>query len=85
KAGQNVRLAGKLTGHELDVEAEKGKVKAEEAKTEKEQEPAKEEKIEAKPVVQKLKRKSDLEDSLLKAIEEHGTDTDTDKPSKSAR
>ena len=71
KAGQNVRLAGKLTGHELDVEAEKGKAKAGEVKK---AEPAKDEKIEAKPVVQKLKKKSDLEDSLLKAIEEHGTE-----------
>jgi N utilization substance protein A len=79
KAGQNVRLAGKLTGYELDIEGEKGKVK-EEAVVEAEAdvpvevkgEPAA--KLEAKPVVQKLKKKSDLEDSLLKAIEEHGTE-----------
>lgn len=65
KAGQNVRLAGKLTGHELDVEAE-GVAKVEK--------PAAGE-AESKPVVQKLKKKTELEDSLLKAIEEHGTDS----------
>jgi N utilization substance protein A len=63
KAGQNVRLAGKLTGFELDVEAEKS------AADEKQPEG---EKVESKPVVQKLKKKSDLESSLLEAIEEHG-------------
>ncbi|OVE79318.1 hypothetical protein BVY00_00620 [bacterium G20] len=76
KAGQNVRLAGKLTGHELDVEANKGAKKpveaeTEESKSEAEEKPA-EQVVETKPVVQKLKKKSDLEDSLLKAIEEHG-------------
>ena len=86
KAGQNVRLAGKLTGFELDVEADKAKgvekagvagglptkakAKAGE-KTKKEVQPE----VESKQVVQKLKRKSDLENSLLEAIEEHGTDT----------
>jgi N utilization substance protein A len=74
KAGQNVRLAGKLTGYELDVEADKKTVKESEAVA-----PAKEEvtvpvEIASKPVVQKLKKKTELEDSLLKAIEEHGTD-----------
>lgn len=69
KAGQNVRLAGKLTGHELDVEAEKG------ASTEPEAEKQPEvENVESKPVVQKLKKKTELEENLLKAIEEHGTD-----------
>src|SRR5262249_14485102 len=64
KGGQNVRLASKLTGYELDVEADKASVP---------------EQAEAKPanVVEsvkptKLKRKSELEDSLLKTIEEHG-------------
>jgi len=64
KSGQNVRLAGKLTGYELDVEAEKDESEATAA------EPA--DNIESKPVVQKLKKKTELEDSLLKAIEEHG-------------
>lgn len=61
KTGQNVRLAGKLTGYELDVEAEKQEGEAPQAET-----------VESKPVVQKLKKKTELEDSLLKAIEEHG-------------
>jgi N utilization substance protein A len=67
KSGQNVRLAGKLTGYELDVEADKVETK--------EEAPIKEENVESKPVVQKLKKKSELENSLLEAIEEHGTDT----------
>lgn len=68
KAGQNVRLAGKLTGYELDVEADKpaGEAPA--------PEPAANESVESKPVVQKLKKKSELESSLLEAIEEHGTE-----------
>jgi transcription termination/antitermination protein NusA len=69
KAGQNVRLAGKLTGYELDVEAEKT---AGEQKSEAEPKTPKSENVESKPVVQKLKKKTELEDSLLKAIEEHG-------------
>lgn len=60
KGGQNVRLASKLTGYELDIEAEK------------EAEVPQEAKAEAKPVTQKLKRKSELENSLLEAIEQHG-------------
>jgi N utilization substance protein A len=66
KAGQNVRLAGKLAGYDLDVEAEKV---AGEAKV---KEPAEPTAVESKPIVQKLKKKTELEDSLLKAIEEHG-------------
>lgn len=58
KGGQNVRLASKLTGYELDIEAEKETVMPETG--------------EAKPVVQRLKRKTELENSLLEAIEEHG-------------
>lgn len=72
KAGQNVRLAGKLTGYELDVEADKPA-----NVPEPEQQPAAaSQEIESKPVVQKLKKKTELENSLLEAIEEHGTDTD---------
>lgn len=84
KGGQNVRLAGKLTGYELDIEGEKGTKKEDkedkEALTEDKPAVKKEaaqppvEQIKSKPVVQKLKKKSDLEDSLLKAIEEHGTE-----------
>lgn len=60
KGGQNVRLASKLTGYELDIEAEKETAVQDDAR------------VESKPVTQKLKRKSELENSLLEAIEEHG-------------
>lgn len=60
KQGQNVRLASKLTGYELDIVA--GQEVPEGAE------------VESKPVVQKLKRKNELESSLLEAIEEHGTE-----------
>lgn len=63
KAGQNVRLASKLTGYELDIES--GSAPAAPVATE---EPATE------PAPKKLKKKSELESSLLEAIEEHGTD-----------
>jgi N utilization substance protein A len=65
KSGQNVRLAGKLTGFELDVEADKAGAKTDEGAPEVEV-------VESKPVVQKLKKKTELESSLLEAIEEHG-------------
>lgn len=61
KSGQNVRLASKLTGYELDIVAdgntadESGKVETTEL-----------------PKQPKLKKKSELENSLLEAIEEHG-------------
>ncbi len=65
KNGQNVRLASKLAGFELDVESDKqnGEARAEKPA---EAEPA------PKAAAPKLKKKSELEDSLLKAIEEHG-------------
>ena len=69
KNGQNVRLASKLAGYELDVEGDRqgGAPKDKEAKPEiKTSAPA------APAKAPKLKKKSDLEDSLLKAIEEHG-------------
>lgn len=62
KSGQNVRLASKLTGYEIDIMAEN------------ETAPAETKEAEAKPLVQKLKRKTELESSLLEAIEEHGTE-----------
>jgi len=62
KGGQNVRLASKLTGHEIDIEPDKGTVVDESA----------EEQVTVLPEKPKLKRKSDLENSLLNAIEEHG-------------
>lgn len=61
KSGQNVRLASKLTGYELDIAAEQAN-----------QAPVAE--STAKPVIQKLKKKEQLESSLLEAIEQHGTE-----------
>ena len=66
RGGQNVRLASKLSGYEIDISAVGEEVK------EVVKEEAKESTAESKPVVQKLKRKSELENNLLSAIEEHG-------------
>lgn len=66
KGGQNVRLASKLTGYEIDISAAKDAVASE--PTIKEAEPKTVDSVK-KP---KLKRKSELEDSLLSAINEHG-------------
>jgi N utilization substance protein A len=65
KSGQNVRLASKLTGYELDIESEKAT---------KEPEVEDSGNIETKelPKQPKLKKKNELESSLLEAIEEHG-------------
>jgi N utilization substance protein A len=58
KSGQNVRLASKLTGYDIDIVAEQH---------------APEPVVETKQVAQpKLKKKEQLESSLLEAIEEHG-------------
>ena len=62
RGGQNVRLASKLTEYELDIEAEKAvqvEVQGE---------------VETKelPKQPRLKKKEQLESSLLEAIEEHG-------------
>jgi N utilization substance protein A len=66
KGGQNVRLASKLTGYELDIEAER-EAAAEPTKPETA--------VAAAPAPKpKLKKKEQLESSLLEAIEEHGTD-----------
>jgi N utilization substance protein A len=76
KGGQNVRLASKLSGYEIDIESsQRSKPEdkpAEEAQAPKEEKKAQEAK-DAKPAEpKKLKRKSELESSLLDAIEEHG-------------
>ena len=73
KQGQNVRLASKLTGYELDIESDQTKPAVEES-DEAEASPVVESTGEAasKPVVQKLKKKTELESSLLDAIEQHG-------------
>lgn len=64
KSGQNVRLASKLTGYELDIEAEKEGAASESGNVE----------TTELPKQPKLKKKSELESSLLEAIEEHGED-----------
>lgn len=60
KSGQNVRLASKLTGYDIDIVAD-SKSSEESGAT-----------VEAIRPVQKLKRKDQLESSLLEAIEQHG-------------
>ncbi len=68
KSGQNVRLASKLTGYDIDIAAEQDKPMAVEAEKE------------IKPVTgPKLKKKEQLESSLLEAIEEHGTDNNKEQ------
>lgn len=69
RGGQNVRMASKLTGYELDIEAEEMTAPVV-AKDDKETKTEIETKV--LPKVPKLKKKSDLENSLLEAIEEHG-------------
>ncbi len=63
KSGQNVRLASKLTGYEIDIVG---------AKDAAEEPVITETKEESHAPVQKLKKKSELENSLLEAIEQHG-------------
>ncbi len=84
KGGQNVRLASKLVGLELDIEEYKGKssasVKNDEGEAETEEEPKSDEPAtDVKPDQPKVesaddrpKRKSELEESLITAIDEHG-------------
>jgi len=80
KGGQNVRLASRLTEVEIDIEADKSAPVAEVVE---EAAQTAEKTQESKPVQKKsetvadvpkskLKRKSDLENSLLSAIDEHG-------------
>ncbi|HEY4160705.1 MAG TPA: transcription termination factor NusA [Candidatus Saccharimonadales bacterium] len=61
RGGQNVRLASKLVEYELDIEADKAQ----------EVQPAQPVAEAAKPAP-RLKKKEQLESSLLDAIEEHG-------------
>lgn len=78
KSGQNVRLASKLTGYELDIEADQATAPSEEKQVDKVEKTDKSEagKVETTelPKQPKLKKKSELESSLLDTIEEHGTD-----------
>lgn len=71
KSGQNVRLASKLTGYEIDITADRAAEVSENAT---------EVKTITKPLGgQKLKKKEALESSLLDAIEQHGDDTTEQK------
>lgn len=70
KSGQNVRLASKLTGYELDIEAERvGSGGSEAAADGGHGSNVKTTELPKQP---KLKKKNELESSLLEAIEEHG-------------
>jgi N utilization substance protein A len=64
KSGQNVRLASKLTGYELDIMADNGAAKNSNT-------PNNEAPLQPKQPP-KIKKKTDLENSLLEAIEKHG-------------
>ena len=71
KGGQNVRLASKLTGYELDIKA----LEPNNDKTDlpEEKEPKDQEVIRTKSATPgRIKKKIELESSLLDAIEEHG-------------
>lgn len=76
KAGQNVRLASKLTGYELDIEADRAGAPSDAPSEgdEKAQDSALEGTVTTTelPKTPKLKKKNELESSLLEAIEEHG-------------
>jgi transcription termination/antitermination protein NusA len=63
KSGQNVRLSSKLTGYDIDIMSD--------AVEQQQQVPAKSEPVASKPAP-RLKKKEQLESSLLEAIEEHG-------------
>ena len=76
KNGQNVRLASKLTGYDIDITSDQ------EADVEvKPEEVIAEGKAEEKTVTQKLKKKEQLESSLLDAINEHGEDVEESEES----
>lgn len=64
RSGQNVRLASKLTGYELDIVNKNNEVEAVSKPSDNKEAPA--------PAKKKLKNKSELEKGLLDAIEQHG-------------
>ena len=82
KGGQNVRLASKLSGYELDIEAAESS-EASEAQPQAQQQPEQVKEQVAPVVVAKsttpgrIKKKTELESSLIDAIEESGTETDS--------
>ncbi len=80
KNGQNVRLASKLTGYDIDITSDNQSTTSEAKADNPNVTEAKDEvKPEAKPVTQKLKKKEQLESSLLDAINEHGEETEPKK------
>ncbi len=84
KNGQNVRLASKLTGYELDIAPSNTPKPVEKATEPEAEEPAAAPVVTSTPTPAKprLKRKEELESSLLSAIEEHGEAADSTDESK---
>lgn len=74
KSGQNVRLASKLCGYEIDISAEQTNKEPAAAAPPQQQQPAKTKEAQPRPQAPKLKKKEQLESSLLDAIEQHGTE-----------
>lgn len=81
KNGQNVRLASKLTGYELDIVSEENDGSSSAPVTGEVE--TKAEVSTSKPLGgQKLKKKEQLESSLLEAIEEHGEENGAEDSAK---
>ncbi len=75
KSGQNVRLASKLTGLDIDIVADEASKPVVDVSPAVVEVPEPKVKEELKPVApHKLKKKEQLESSLLEAIEEHGVE-----------
>ena len=77
KGGQNVRLASKLTGYELDIVAEEAAANSDSVKSAEPVETQAEVKVTtpAKPATPgRIKKKTELESSLIDAIEESSQD-----------
>lgn len=68
KGGQNVRLASKLTGYDLDIQSADGTIAATVKSADEE------------PAKPKRKKSKNIEDSLLEAIEEVGEGEDSETP-----
>ena len=70
KGGQNVRLASKLTGYEIDIESENKQTTTKEPEDSAIVEPK--QPLTNSSTPGRIKKKTELESSLLDAIEEHG-------------
>jgi N utilization substance protein A len=70
KGGQNVRLASKLTGYEIDIESDNKQVTTKEPEDSAIVEPK--QPLTKSSTPGRIKKKTELESSLLDAIEEHG-------------